>query len=215
MKSTSNWRGTTMAMKPVSSQVVELLKVGGTQNRTNRLTNKFEVDKFDRAERQQEDEMKKQMLRGLAMLMLVVALATATSANSPTAPSARHIQAEIPFEFSIGYKTMAAGEYRIQIVTSANDAVLIQRVDGKSSALRLSEATSGNAKKNKSQVRLVFHRYGERYFLAEVWNGSDTGRALLKSQEEKAIERELASNASSSDSAKVTLEIVEVVASHR
>ena len=147
------------------------------------------------------------------MLTLVVALATATAAANSTPQSATRVIADIPFEFSVGYKTMAAGEYRIQIVNSANDAVLIQRADGKSSALRLSEATS--TRKNKSHVRLVFHRYGERYFLAEVWNGSDTGRALLKSQEEKAMERELASNATTSDAAKASFEIVEVVASLR
>jgi hypothetical protein len=70
--------------------------------------------------------------------------------------------------------------------------------------------------KNKTPARLVFHRYGERYFLAEVWNGADrAGRQLLKSQEERAIEREFASISSNDATAKNTYERVEVAASLR
>jgi hypothetical protein len=62
----------------------------------------------------------------------------------------------------------------------------------------------------------VFHRYGERYFLAEVWNGVDrTGRQLLKSQEESAIEREFASISTKSETAKNSYETVEVLAALR
>ena len=58
--------------------------------------------------------------------------------------------------------------------------------------MRLTDPIRPN--KTNEQARLVFHRYGERYFLAEVWSGSDsTGRQLMKSRQERAIERELAS----------------------
>lgn len=158
--------------------------------------------------------MKNEMLKGFAMLVLAVALAGATAAAT-NAQSASRVIADVPFEFSVGYKSMPAGEVRIQIVNSANDALLIQTGDGKSSALRLSEAT--NRMKNNTKARLIFHRYGERYFLAEVWNGTDTGRQLLRSQEERAMERELASISSTSDQAhaKARYEIVEVVATLR
>ncbi len=155
--------------------------------------------------------MKNEVLKGIAMVSLIVALAVATAAANIATPSGKRVVADVPFEFNVGYKTMAAGEYRIQIVSSANDALLIQSADGKSSALRLSEAT--DRMKDKTHARLVFHRYGERYFLAEVWSGTDTGRQLLKSQEEKAIQRELGSIAS--DKGQATFEIVEVVASLR
>ena len=157
--------------------------------------------------------MRNELLKGFAMLVLVVALAAATAAATTPAQSANRVVANIPFEFSVGYKTMPAGEYQIRIVNSANDALLIQSADSKTSALRLSEATE--RQKNNKHVKLVFHRYGERYFLAEVWSGTDTGRQLLRSQEEKAIERELAAIASTSDEKHATYENVEVVASLR
>ena len=156
--------------------------------------------------------MKNEMLKGLAMIVLVVALAVTTAAVT-NAQSANSVVADVPFEFSVGYKSLPAGQIRVQIVTSASDALLIQTGDGKASAFRMSEAT--NRMKDKTHARLVFHRYGERYFLAEVWNGTDTGRQLLRSQEESAMERELTSIASTSDQPHASYEVVEVIAKLR
>ena len=158
--------------------------------------------------------MKRQLLKGFTMLVLIVVLALATAVASANAQSASKVAADIPFEFSVGYKTMPAGEYLVQTVATAGDSLMIQSADGQTSALRLSEETE--RMKNKTPARLVFHRYGERYFLAEVWNGADrAGRQLLKSQEERAIEREFASISSNDATAKNTYERVEVAASLR
>jgi hypothetical protein len=158
--------------------------------------------------------MKKQLLKGFTMLVLMVVLALATAVASANAQSASKVAADIPFEFSVGYKTMPAGEYLVQTVATAGDSLMIQSADGQTSALRLSEETE--RMKNKTPARLVFHRYGERYFLAEVWNGADrAGRQLLKSQEERAIERAFASISSNDATAKNTYERVEVAASLR
>lgn len=155
--------------------------------------------------------MKKELVKGFTMVAFVVVLALAAAAASATAQSSGKVSADVPFEFSVGYKTMPAGEYSVQTVSSSGNSLLIQSRDGKTSALRLSDATSRI--KNKSHALLVFHRYGERYFLAEVWNGADiTGRQLLQSLEERAIERELQNIAATSDEGRITYEIVEVVA---
>ena len=160
--------------------------------------------------------MKKELLKGSTMLMVIVMLvfASAVASANPTAQLSNAVVADIPFEFSVGYKTFPAGKYSVRSISTAGNALMIQSADGKSSALRLSDATERS--KNNARARLVFNRYGERHFLAEVWNGIDTtGRQLLKSQEEKAIQRELASNSASSESAKNTYERVEVLAARR
>jgi hypothetical protein len=158
--------------------------------------------------------MKKELLKGFTMLTLVVGLALATAVASANAQSINRVVADIPFEFSVGYKTMPAGEYAVRTLTTASNALMIQSADGKTSALRLSDETE--RAKNKSHARLVFHRYGERYFLAEVWSGvASTGRQLLKSQEESAIEKEFASIAAKNEPAKNTYETVEVLAALR
>ncbi|HEV7797656.1 MAG TPA: hypothetical protein VGO73_05850 [Pyrinomonadaceae bacterium] len=155
--------------------------------------------------------MKKELFKGFTMLALIVVLALATAVATAKAQSSNKVVADVPFEFSVGYKTIPAGECMVRTMASAGDALLIQSGDEGISALRLSEATE--RAKDKIHARLVFHRYGERYFLAEVWSGANaTGRRLLESQEERAIERELANLASNKGPAQTPYEIVEVVA---
>jgi hypothetical protein len=158
--------------------------------------------------------MKREFLKGFTMLVLIVTLALATAIAPANAQSnANKVVADVPFEFSVGYKALPAGTYSVQSIVSAGNGLLIQSTDGKMSALRLSEATPRI--KEKPKARLVFHRYGERYFLAEVWNGVDnTGRQLTKSQEELAIANELmlASAKENAHAANDIYEIVEVVA---
>jgi hypothetical protein len=52
--------------------------------------------------------------------------------------------------------------------------------------------------KSQSKSRLVFHRYGQTYFLAEVWREGDSGgRKLCQSKKERAMKRELGALAQS------------------
>ena len=158
--------------------------------------------------------MRKEIFRRFTMMAFIVEIALVSAAATAQAQAPNKVVADVPFEFSIGYKTMPAGGYVVQTVASAGNALLIQSADAKSSALRRSEATV--PMKNKQHARLVFHRYGERYFLAEVWSGVDiSGRQLVKSQEERAIEQELASLATNGNSAPAGYEIVELIATPR
>ncbi|MEP6911846.1 MAG: hypothetical protein ABI923_03775 [bacterium] len=152
--------------------------------------------------------MKKNILKSFTMLTLLVAVALAGAVVSANAQSTS-IKANIPFEFVVGDKTLPAGAYSVTTANAAFDALRIQSADGKNSAVRLSGPTE---QKNKSRARMVFHRYGHNYFLAEVWNGGSNGRELAKSKQERAIERELASIPSKSDLASSTYETIVVVA---
>jgi hypothetical protein len=157
--------------------------------------------------------MKREILRGFMMLMLVVTVALGTAAVSVNAQTANEVMANIPFEFVVGDKTLKAGEYTVRSATAGNEALMIQGTENGMSAMRLSGST--NQEKAKTHARLVFHRYGQRYFLAQVWNGEKIGRDLMKSKQERAIERELASIPSKSELAQSTYEIIEVVAELR
>lgn len=154
--------------------------------------------------------MKKDLLKGFTMLALIVALALATAAASANAQSSKNVVANIPFEFIAGDVAMPSGEYALRVTTGSGN-LMIRSTDAKVAALRLTIPIE--PKNHRTQARLVFHRYGQRYFLAEVWTGADsTGRQLLKSRQERAIERELASITSKSELAQSSYEIVEVVA---
>ncbi|MEP6820712.1 MAG: hypothetical protein ABJA18_14350, partial [bacterium] len=99
--------------------------------------------------------MKKELLKGTTMLALIVTLALATAVVSANAQSvnSNKLVANVPFEFSVGYKSMPAGEYSVQTITSASNGLLIRSADGKISALRLSDATE--TRKDKPAARLV------------------------------------------------------------
>ncbi len=58
--------------------------------------------------------------------------------------------------------------------------------DASAAAMVMSNAAQ--AKETQTESKLVFNRYGNRYFLSQVWAaGSIRGRQLLKSSREKEI----------------------------
>ena len=149
--------------------------------------------------------MKKHILKGVSILTLLVAVAFVT-AVAPANGQSVTLRANVPFEFSVGDKTLASGEYRV--TRMGPDAMTIA---GRETAIRLSIAIESN--KVPEQGKLVFHRYGENYFLSEVWTAGDsTGRKLLKSKQERRIEEQLARTFSKSELAQSAYEVVEIVA---
>jgi hypothetical protein len=59
---------------------------------------------------------------------------------------------------------------------------------------------------NKGHARLVFHRYGDQYFLAEVWNPEGSGSKLPIGKRE----RELRDKPKSSEMASVTMNLASI-----
>ena len=94
------------------------------------------------------------------------------------------VVANIPFQFTAGAMTLPAGEYRVQKERDYSSALVIRSTDGNGATMVMTHAASINAPQAKS--KLVFHRYGNRYFLTQVWSaGSSLGRELPKSAKEK------------------------------
>jgi hypothetical protein len=155
--------------------------------------------------------MSKQIVKSLTMLTLVVGLALAAAVVSANGQARSHrVTADIPFDFIVGDKILPSGKYTVREVTSNGEGLMIRSNDGKSSVIRLSNSVA--EKSEERTARMVFHRYGQQYFLAEVWSGEDYGRKLFQCKRERNLRQELASNASKSDSAKGSYEVVKVVA---
>ena len=158
--------------------------------------------------------MKKELLKGFTMLMLLVGIALATAVVSANAQSNQKVVADIPFEFVAGNQTMSAGKYAFARESAPENGLVVRKDEMKISALLMTSKIE--PKSGETNARLIFHRYGERYFLVEVWSGAnETGRQLAKSRQERAIESELASISSKSEWALSRCEIVEVVAMNR
>jgi hypothetical protein len=121
----------------------------------------------------------------LALATLAATIVAAQCYGQVTA-----VKAEIPFAFQVGNKSLPAGEYSIQTIQGTNEDVrMIRRID--SSAVAMAPTSPVVAKNGKPGMELVFHKYGDRYFLSEIWTGGDLGRKLTKPALEKQLEREM------------------------
>jgi len=130
--------------------------------------------------------MKKQGLRTFTMLSLVLML----TAISVAAQSARSKITNIPFDFIVGQKTLPAGEYTVEPNRRDFDNVwLIQSREGNASVLIATMTVRAN--QSQEETKLVFRKYGDQYFLSQIWTpGGNTGRELVMTRSE----RELAKN---------------------
>lgn len=148
--------------------------------------------------------MKRQMIKGLTMVMMVATIALVTAVVSAKAQSSLGVKANVPFDFVVGDKTLPAGVITIRS-TENSPALSIKNSQAAIATYRLS--TPMKAKTDNLNARLVFHRYGQNYFLREIWEGgASTGRQLRESKQERAIKREHAAVAQNQ------YEVVEIVA---
>jgi hypothetical protein len=136
------------------------------------------------------------MKKQLYMVITIIALVTMAGLSNAKAqtPSSVEVKANIPFAFGVGSKTMPAGEYTIRC-TNPNSHIkvlLIRSSDKPESALVITQSVIG---KTQDDAKLVFYRYGDQYFFAQVWLPSDSmGMQAPKSRREKQMARELAAN---------------------
>ncbi len=125
--------------------------------------------------------MKKQLcvLLGLGLL-LVGASASAQTVN---------MKVNVPFNFIVNGATLPSGEYNIQGLGTAGNAMSIVSSDKSVKSLAL--AGRCESLKTSEQTKLVFHRYGDRYFLSQIWMaGNNAGHEIPKSRRESEVAKD-------------------------
>lgn len=146
------------------------------------------------------------------ILLAIVLLASVASTQAQSLGGNR-IRANIPFDFNISEKKLPAGEYSVGRAINHSDDLLVSISDreGRSKAIRLSNAVVRSRPNGKGL--LVFHRYGDQYFLFQVWPaGATVGREFQKSKSEREVQKQLARNAARGGVAEnVTFETVTIV----
>ena len=109
-------------------------------------------------------------------LITICLLLTAATLFAQT-ESQQLMKVNVPFSFGVGDRSLPAGEYSIFTVTPER-SIRIVSADGKYAAVINTLPNYAHAPSTKS--RLVFHKYGDQYFLAQVWTaGQDVGRRPL------------------------------------
>lgn len=113
------------------------------------------------------------MKKYLFALAISLALQTAAVAHAQTT----HLNVTVPFEFTVGDTTLPAGEYDIHATGPWGGRVL-SICNRKANAAAFVISASYLTAKNSQRSELVFNRYGQQYFLSEVWGDNDLGRRM-------------------------------------
>jgi hypothetical protein len=126
------------------------------------------------------------MKRNLIGILSLVAISLMLNAAGAYAQSM--VKANVPFDFKVGSAQLPAGHYEIKVDSASAAAIMVQNDEGNGGAL-------SNARREPArdtQAKLVFHKVGNQYFLAEIWRSSwSEGMILPTSKQEKELEKEL------------------------
>jgi hypothetical protein len=107
-------------------------------------------------------------------------LFTTATLFAQTTPSQQLMKVNVPFSFGVENQSLPAGEYLVLTVTPER-SIRIASVDGKHSAIVNTLPNYAGSPSENS--RLVFHKYGNEYFLTQVWTaGQNVARNPLSSK---------------------------------
>jgi hypothetical protein len=114
------------------------------------------------------------------LTMLAVALIVSVPMVQAQTPS--RLRADVPFAFSLADKSMPAGNYEIR---SLSDRLLeVWNLDIQHGQMLMKQISVQDD--NVHNAKLVFHKYGDQYFLSQIWDGrSNSGVELAVSNREK------------------------------
>jgi hypothetical protein len=147
-----------------------------------------------------ENIMMRKQLLGLATFVAFITLAV----GSMQAQTGYQIQTNIPFDFTAGKTSLRAGTYAVVMISE--NTLLVRSIDGEKSVLLLARQAESEGK--QKLARLIFNRYGDRYFLWQAWvTGGDVGRELYPSGAERRLAKELSLAKGDAKSQKVQVAV--------
>jgi hypothetical protein len=121
--------------------------------------------------------MRRQIFSLVTTLSFVVGLTAICFGQIPGA-----IQVDIPFDFNVGSKQLP-GKYTIHRLSGQGTMIIQSAAAGSSAAFMVN---GGDRVIGEAPTQVSFNRYGDQYFLSQIWDGSDnTGKKLGKSKAER------------------------------
>jgi hypothetical protein len=136
-----------------------------------------------------KDQLNRQATRRHHWLSLLIAVLFALMAypGKASAQIIGNLEVNIPFQFHAGNAKLPAGKYLIRMLDNSDLTIMeISSLDGSTSALFQVQDAEANSTPAKSE--LIFNKYGNRYFLAKVFDeGNPSGSEVPKSTYEKKI----------------------------
>ena len=106
--------------------------------------------------------------------------------------------ADIPFDFTVQNTTLPAGHYTMSATSTSRDLLLIRNVEAHKAVLVLASSSESGYRRTQDKNVVVFHKVGDRYFLADVKTDAVCGKVTPSK-----LEREIASEGSGQPVASV------------
>ena len=119
--------------------------------------------------------MTKRLIYSFAAILLAAASAYA----------APPVAAQIPFSFHVGDSILPSGSYTADTNMTAVGVLCLRSADRRSSVLVISHGVRSSA--GTAKARLIFHKYGDEYFLFQVWTAGSSGRELVQTRHEAEL----------------------------
>ena len=122
--------------------------------------------------------------RSFATLGVLALLATASAFGQS------RLRFDIPFEFHVLNTVMPAGQYDVNAAFNDMQNVLSVECSACRAHGYIVTYGIGGGTDVPDEGRLVFNKYGDTYYLSEVWTpGNSQGEAVAKSKTEREIAR--------------------------
>lgn len=134
--------------------------------------------------------MKPTIRRATILAMAIAGLAATTGVASAQA-SIGDLTANVPFAFHSGPKLMEAGRYVIKANSPSTSIVTIRSAQKAGHAMMgIATQKTASAGARRTKGKLLFHKYGEAWFLREVEvPGSPVAYVMPKSSREREYAR--------------------------
>ncbi len=127
-------------------------------------------------------------MKRLTMKLFLTFAAVCAWGSALQAQSYR-MSADVPFAFHLGASSLPAGAYQLEKPLETQVQSMITP-----SGRRVLVGLAGNLFDSRNTPRLVFHRYGNEYFLSEIWNGKGSGTKLKPTASENSVKETAAAN---------------------
>ena len=117
-----------------------------------------------------------------------------------TFSSAQTVRANIPFDFVAAGSSLAAGEYTLEGSGPTDEVLQMCNLDQRRCIFVIASQVASGAKNDPG--KLIFNRYGDQYFLSEIWS-----RSLVRTLPQDRRERQLAKSGAEPVAAVITAEL--------
>jgi len=127
------------------------------------------------------------MSKCMVRMLSLFGLAILVLAGPNLAQSGATVTAEIPFAFDVGNAHLDAGNYMVDEYVSRRGILEVKSIHGSGTAFVMAGQFEDNPG-SSGKSRLVFNKYGDQYFLSQVWMEDGTlGCKLAASKREKEV----------------------------